>query len=65
MGTGWYGLIGILQANAQDREQEFRRPPLACPNDGEPLVNSVAASSDLFCHFDGWMYPRDWLPPLR
>jgi len=58
-GGSWYTLLDI-QREASDLYREYRdRPPLACPNDGEPLVSGSDGS--LFCRFDGWRYPRDWV----
>lgn len=48
----WWGMV---TTNALNREYALqqRRPPVACPNDGEPLeaVNGV-----LHCRYDGWTY---------
>lgn len=66
---GWWQLLDI-QAQAQ---QEFDwwadQPPMACPLCGEPLRNSPTADSgssvELYCPFDGWQYPRDYVRPQR
>lgn len=56
----WDQLRGIVAKNLEFRREELSRPPLACPNDGTPLVPSPPGSdSTLFCPFDGWAYPRD------
>ena len=59
----WYSLINVLRENAQDLLSEQNRPPLACPNDGEPLSNALEGNRH--CAYDGWMYPRDWIAPGR
>ncbi len=64
---GWWQLLEINRY----REQEFQfyatNPPMSCPNDGEPLTNAPPTDSgssvELFCRFDGWQYPRDWIRP--
>lgn len=64
---GWWQLLEINRY----REQEFAYyasvPPMACPNDGEPLTNAppsdAGSSVELFCRFDGWQFPRDWNRP--
>jgi hypothetical protein len=56
----WYQLLEIAEVNRQKRREELSRPPLACPNDGTPLVPAPgSAESSLYCPFDGWQYPRD------
>lgn len=43
--------------------------PMACPNDGELLINAPTTDAgsgvERFCKYDGWAYPRDWTPPDR
>jgi hypothetical protein len=48
----WYGLLSITREARILREQEAQRGPLACPNDGEPLLRGPAG--ELFCPWDGW-----------
>ena len=36
----WGGLRGILDQATEDRDRERATPPVACPVDGEPLVES-------------------------
>lgn len=40
-------------------------PPVACPNDGTPLLGGPGTDPtvELFCPFDGWQFPRDWVRP--
>ena len=65
----WYGLLSVLRHNEQEFESYVSRPPMACPNDGEPLINAPATMAgsgcQLYCRYDGWQYPRDWQPPSR
>ncbi len=46
----WDELAAILEERR--KEAAASDPPVACPNDGEPL--QVAADGGLFCPFDGW-----------
>ncbi len=60
--TGW-DLYSTLVQQAE-YEQYYRSvPPVACPNDGEPLTPGPPSTPNiLFCKFDGWQFPRDWDP---
>ncbi|MGW6502963.1 hypothetical protein [Nonomuraea angiospora] len=51
-GGGWYGLLDILREAADERRAERERPPAACPNDGEPLLQGPRG--ELYCPFDGF-----------
>lgn len=57
----WWGIYDIALEAAALRRDEASRPPAACPNDGEPLRQGPGGK--LFCPFDGWQYPRDWVRP--
>jgi len=64
----WYQLYSIYQEIAVDMMQPTtgrEPPPVACPNDGTPLIggNPLDPSVELFCPFDGWQFPRDWIRP--
>lgn len=48
----WEQLIDIYREAAQEAQAERTRPPVACPNDGEPLV--TGPDGRLFCPYDGW-----------
>ncbi|MGE5829605.1 MAG: hypothetical protein ACM30G_14790 [Micromonosporaceae bacterium] len=48
----WQQLLDILHEAADQSRQEKTQPPVACPNDGEPLV--TGPDGKLFCPFDGW-----------
>lgn len=51
---GWWSLLGILQEEATARAYYEAQPPMACPNDGEPLLSGPAGG--LFCPYDGWRW---------
>jgi hypothetical protein len=53
-GAGWYGLLAILQTNAEERRVFREMVPVACPHDGEPLTSGP--DGELFCRFDGWIW---------
>lgn len=55
----WQQLISILRDARDQARVEATRVPVACPNDGTPLTPSP--DGGLFCKFDGWAYPRDWI----
>lgn len=59
----WQQLGAIIADARQSAAFWAAQPPMACPNDGEPLL-AVPPGQDgeLFCQYDGWSYPRDWDP---
>jgi hypothetical protein len=61
--TGW-DLYSTLQQQAQYADYYRTQQPVACPNDGTPLINGPPEQGDvvLYCPFDGWQYPRDYDP---
>lgn len=62
MATGW-DLYSILQEQAAYVNYYATIPPVACPNDGTPLVQGPPSQPGvLFCPFDGWRYPDDFDP---
>jgi hypothetical protein len=65
----WWGLVSVLRHNQQEFDWYRSTPPMACPNDGEPLINGPSTDAgtgvQLYCKYDGWSYPRDWQPPVR
>ena len=69
MPGSWWQLLDVLKY----REEEFSwwatSPPMACPLCGEPLRNAPstdsAAQTELYCLFDGWRYPEDWIRPEK
>lgn len=65
----WYGLVSVLRSNREEFDAYRSMTPMACPNDGEPLINapSTMAGSgvQLFCKYDGWRYPQDYVAPER
>ncbi|MGH7774471.1 MAG: hypothetical protein ACREQA_19785 [Candidatus Binatia bacterium] len=59
-----YGdLLSILGEAARNRRDALSKPPVACPNDGEPLRKGPGGV--LYCSFDGWQYPRDGITAIR
>jgi hypothetical protein len=65
MATGW-DLLSTLREQAQYEQYYATIPPVACPNDGEPLQQGPPEEPGiLFCPFDGWQYPRDWDPNIH
>lgn len=62
----WLQLLDIRrQARLEfERDPYVMGPPVACPNDGEPLIASPPSDpGKWFCPFDGWKYPDDWTRP--
>lgn len=60
MATGW-DLYSTLQEQAQYVEYYKSQPPVACPNDGTPLLSGPPSSPDvLYCPMGDFHYPRDW-----
>lgn len=52
--AGWHGLLAIGQENYSYQREERMRPPVACPNDGEPL--RTGPDGELYCPWDGWQW---------
>jgi hypothetical protein len=52
MAGSWYQLLDIIKEDAQEQAYWESQPPMACPNDGEPLV--TGPDGQLFCKFDGY-----------
>jgi hypothetical protein len=65
----WWGLDSVFKQNRSEFESFISRPPVACPVDGEPLINAPATMAgsgcQLYCKYDGWQYPRDYVAPSR
>lgn len=60
----WYQYLDILKSNAQSFEYYASVPPTACPRCGEPLRQAPqAADVTLYCLFDNWRYPQDYVRP--
>ncbi len=59
----------MLKHSQQEYDWYRSTPPMACPNDGEPLINAPSTDAgsgvQLFCKYDGFRYPQDWHPPVR
>lgn len=60
----WWTLDSIIKEAAYYEQYYASVPPVACPNDGEPLRIAPPSESgiQLYCVFDGWAYPRDYDP---
>jgi hypothetical protein len=51
--VSWYQLLEIYkEARTEEAAQKAARP-VACPNDGEPLIEGP--DGKLFCKFDGFV----------
>jgi len=62
--TSWYQLLDIRKHARQEWHFWNDRPPIACPIDGQPLLTGpTSQASTLYCPFDGWQWPRDWIQP--
>jgi hypothetical protein len=62
----WWELIGIYREDDELFRFTADNPPYACPNCGEPLRTGPSnAEIELFCQFDGWSFPRDWVRPEK
>ncbi|HEY0638390.1 MAG TPA: hypothetical protein VGD67_12150 [Pseudonocardiaceae bacterium] len=48
----WEQLRDTLREAAAECEAAATSPPVACPNDGEPL--RTGPDGQLYCPFDGW-----------
>lgn len=51
---GWYGLLNIVREAGAMAAADREAPPVACPNDGEPLRSK---NGTLWCPFDGFRWP--------
>lgn len=54
----WEQLISISRERAALYREERSRPPVACPNDGEPLI--TGPHGQLHCPNDGWEPDGTW-----
>jgi len=54
----WDQLIAILNERRELKRAADARPPVACPNCGEPLRSS-GTGAELYCPFDGWSWPSN------
>jgi len=59
--VSWYQLLDIYKQDQTWRQWYASIPPVACPNDGTQL--ETGPSGELFCRFDGWQWPRDYIRP--
>lgn len=51
----WEQLLAIQQTAQQVAATDAALPPVACPNDGEPLLTDPN-TGELRCKFDGWIW---------
>lgn len=56
----WEELGAIYATAAAEQDAVDSTPPVACPNDGEPLEEGP--NGDLHCRFDGWIWDNQ---PIR
>lgn len=58
-----YDLLSTLQQQAAYIEYYKTQRPVACPNDGTPLLEGPPSEPGiLYCPFDFFKYPQDWDP---
>lgn len=50
----WEQLLSMRQEAAEEAQLRASEPPVACPNDGEPLESGPGGT--LHCPFDGWTW---------
>lgn len=55
---GWQQLIDIRREQVEQARAEQAAPPVACPNDGEPL-RAAPHGGVLFCPWGDYQWPRD------
>lgn len=51
---GWYGLLAIEQEYRDSIAEQRSQPPVACPEDGEPLRSGP--NGELHCSWHGGVY---------
>ncbi len=49
----WEELLSVIRTDQAERQEDDAAPPVACPNDGEPLDERDGV---LHCKFDGWVW---------
>lgn len=56
-------LLSTLIDQAQSKDYYDSTLPMACPNDGTPLLQGPPDQPGvLYCPHDGWAYPENWDP---
>lgn len=65
--VSWWQLDSVLKEQAEYAQYYRSQPPVACPNDGQPLEPGPPQEPEgsLFCKFDGWTFPRDYDPDIH
>ena len=53
----WYQLLAIRREAIDEFRAQESAPPVACPNDGEPLDSGPDGT--LHCPWGDYEYPRD------
>lgn len=62
----WWQLDSTLKERGEYAAFYRSAVPVACPNDGEPLIPGPPQEpAILYCRFDGWQYPRDYDPDIH
>lgn len=63
----WWQLDSVLKQRAEYAQYYRSQQPMACPNDGQPMVPAPPRDPriQLYCPFDGWAYPRDYDPDIH
>lgn len=68
-GGSFWGLDSVFKQSRSEFESYVSRPPMACPDCGEPLSYAPATKSgsgvERYCKFSPFWYPRDWTTPSR
>ena len=63
----WWQLLDVLKHRQEEFTWWATTQPFACPRCGEPLRNAPPTESGadviLYCLYDGWQYPRDYIRP--
>lgn len=59
----WWQLDSVLKERADYAQYYRSQAPVACPNDGTPLLEGPPqAAAVLYCPNGDWEYPRDYDP---
>ena len=62
----WWQLDNVLKERAEYAIYYRSQPPVACPNDGVPLLEGPPqAAAVLYCPMGDWQYPRDYDPDIH
>jgi hypothetical protein len=65
----WWQLLDVQKTQQDEFDFWADNPPMACPNDGEPLLQAPPSDSgsdtQLYCPWGDYEYPRDHVRPQR